>query len=81
MKIVLVFIFLLLSFTLVGAHGNLDSSQDHHDGIMDNFRGMGFGLFGFMWIFWILVFVALILSIIWLVKQLNMEKKVGGRRK
>lgn len=66
--------FLLVSFPLVLAHGEEEIDYDgHHEGMMDEFYGMmGMGFFG--WIFMVLIVVALVLFIIWLVKELQKKK-------
>ena len=62
-------IFSMLS--LVIAHGDEGALyyNDHHMGMMYGSYGTGFMAFG--WIFSILFFVALILLIVWLIKQIQ----------
>ena len=40
------------------------------------YGGFGVGMMLFGWLFGVLVFVALILFIVWLIKQINQSKKV-----
>lgn len=79
LTIVVAFIFLFLLSEIFGMMGY----NNYGYGMM----GGMFGGFGFMpffgWLFMILIFVALVLFIAWLVKQLQIphETKKAGRRK
>ena len=56
---------------LISAHGNeaTDLYADHHRGMMYGSYGTGFMAFG--WLFSALVLVALVLLIVWLIKQIQ----------
>jgi uncharacterized membrane protein len=75
-KIISLFIIVIsLGIGLVSAHGESEVNYDGHHGMMSGFYGMyGMGVFG--WIFMLLVFIALVLFIVWLVRQLQ----EGGRK-
>lgn len=73
---------LLLNVGLVSAHGETEIGyDDHHDDMMHGFYGIwNMGAFG--WTFMILAIVALILFIVWTVRQLQSnEGKHEGRRR
>jgi uncharacterized membrane protein len=69
MKINFAMVFLIvLGAGLAAAHTG-EEGLDHH-GMMSGFYGMwGIGVFG--WLFMILILVALILFIVWLIKQIQ----------
>lgn len=71
-KIVVVFVAVLLfGVGFVSAHGEESSElyEEHH--MMGGFYSGIFGMGFFGWIFMLLVVVALVLFIVWLVKQLQ----------
>lgn len=70
----LVVFLLLVSFPLVLAHGENEVDYNgHHESMMSGFYwGDGFMWF-FGWLFMILTIIALILFIVWLLKQLTKE--------
>jgi uncharacterized membrane protein len=51
-----------------------DDYYNHH-GMMSGFSGMGWFGMGFGWIFMILIVVALVLFIVWLIKQIQEPKR------
>jgi uncharacterized membrane protein len=62
-------VFLLLSFmSPVLAHAG-DGDYDHHGMMSGSYAWFGMGFFG--WTFMILIVVALVLFIVWLVKQIQ----------
>ena len=75
--IILLLMFIILpSFPLVLAHNEDDINYDgHHERMMYG----GYGIFGFMVIFmllfWTLIIIALVLFILWLIKELSKENK------
>jgi len=69
MKLRGLFIFaILLAFTGL-ASADVNDSGCSGWGMMSGNYGLGFGLFG--WVFSILVLIAIILLIIWLIKQIQ----------
>lgn len=77
------FVFLLSSTSFVIGHGETDEFyDDHHSGMMSGFYGTGIwgmGLFG--WLFMILILIALILLIVWLVRQLQDSRRTNRRKR
>ncbi len=66
--IVSVFVVVLALTSFVAAHTGVDDSA-HHYGMMGGFYG--WGMWNFMWIICALAVIALVLFIVWLVKQIQ----------